>query len=161
MDRGKKGVLSSLDKFDSVFGLKLGYFLFGAAEQLSRALQGKDTTLQEAIAAANLAYNHYTRLRTEAEFNKIYKSCVSFLEGKSGEPVLPRYRRAPGRLDDGAPSHRFRCPKDYFRAQYYEACDKVKTELKSRFNQAKLRPVANLEKLFVDAAETATTSTSI
>ena len=60
------GVLSSLDKFDSVFGLKLGYLLFGAAEQLSRALQGKDTTLQEAIAAVNLAMDHYTRPRTEA-----------------------------------------------------------------------------------------------
>ena len=39
------GVLSNLDKFDSVFGLKLGYLLFGAAEQLSTALQGKDATL--------------------------------------------------------------------------------------------------------------------
>jgi len=32
-------------KFDSVFGLKLGCLLFGAAEQLSRALQGKEATL--------------------------------------------------------------------------------------------------------------------
>ena len=53
-------LLSSLNKFDSVFDLKLGYLLFGAAEQLSRALQGKDTTLQEAITAANLSKNHYT-----------------------------------------------------------------------------------------------------
>ena len=52
------GVLSSLDKFDSVFGL---------------GLQGKDTTLQEAITAANLAKNHYTRLHTEAEFDKFYQ----------------------------------------------------------------------------------------
>ena len=77
------GVLSSLDKFDSVFGLKLDYLLFGAAEKLSRTLQGKDTTLQEAITAANLAMNHYTQLHTEAEFNKFYQSCVSFSEGKS------------------------------------------------------------------------------
>lgn len=42
-------VLSSLDKFYSVFGLKLGYLLCGAAQQLSKALQGKDRTLQEAI----------------------------------------------------------------------------------------------------------------
>ena len=43
------GVLSSLDKFDSVFGLKLGYFLFGAAEQLSRALQGKIRLCKELL----------------------------------------------------------------------------------------------------------------
>ena len=146
------GVLSSLDKFDSVFGLKLGYLLFGAAKQLFRALQGKDTTLQEAITAANLAKNHYTRLHTEAEFNKLYESCVSFSEGKSSEPVLPRYRRAPARLDDGDPPHQFRCSKDYYRVQYYKACDRVKTELKSQFNKAKLKPVANLENLLVGAA---------
>ena len=128
-------MLSSLDKFDSVFGLKLGYLLFGAAEQLSRTLQGKDTTLREAITAANLAKNHYTRLRTEAESDKFYQSCVSFSEGKSCEP---RYRRAPARLDDGAPRHRFKCPNDYYRVQYYEACDKIKTELESQFNQTKL-----------------------
>ena len=58
-------VLSSLDKFDSVFGLKLGYRLFGTAEQLSRTLQEKDTTLSEAITAANLSKNHHTRLRTD------------------------------------------------------------------------------------------------
>ena len=57
------GVLSSLDKFDSVFGLKLGYLLFGAAEQLSRTLLGKDTTLQESITTANLAKNHTTSHR--------------------------------------------------------------------------------------------------
>ena len=78
---------ASGDKFDSVFGLKLGYLLFGAAEQLSRAQQGKDTTLQEVITAANLAKNHYRQLRTEAEFKKFYQSCVFFSEGKSGEPL--------------------------------------------------------------------------
>ena len=122
-----------------MFGLQLGYLLFGATEQLSRALQGKDTTLQEAVTAANLAKNHYTRLRTEVEFNKFYESCVSFSQGKSGEPVLPPYRRAPARIDDGAPPHRFECPQDYYRVEYYEACSKVKTQLESRFNQLKLK----------------------
>ena len=36
--------------------------------------------------------------------------------------------------------------------QYYEACYKIKTELESRLNQAKLKPVSNLEKLLVGAA---------
>ena len=36
--------------------------------------------------------------------------------------------------------------------QYYEACDKINTELESPFNQAKLKPVTNLEKLPVSTA---------
>ena len=150
------GVLSNLYIFDSAFGLKLGYLLFGATEQLSRALQGKDTTLQEAITAANLAKNHYTRLRRETEFNKSYESRVSFSEGKSGEPVLPRYKRASARLDDGAPPHRFECPQDYYRVQYYKAYSTVKTQLESRFNQVKLR-----WRNFLWTQQTATTSASI
>ena len=72
------GVLSvaSLDKFDSVFfGLQL------CLELQSRFLgdcRGKIRRLQEAITAANLAKNHYTRLRTEAEFNKFYESGLLF-----------------------------------------------------------------------------------
>ena len=111
-----------------MFGLKLCFLLFGATEQLSRTLQGKDMTLQGAITSANLAKNHYTRLPTEAESNIFYESCDSFSEIKSGEPVLPRYRRAPARLDDGAPPHRFECPEYYYKVEYYEACSKVKTQ---------------------------------
>ena len=124
MDKGqtdRSGVLASLAKFDSVFGFKLGHLLlFRAIEQLSRALQGKNKTLQGAITSANLAKNHYTRLRTEAEVNAFYESCVSFSEDKSGQPVVPRYRRVPAGLDDGAPPHRFECLKDCYRVQSYQ-----------------------------------------
>ncbi len=60
------GISASLSKFETVFGLKLGYLIFTAAEQFSRTLQGKDTTLQEAMSAVALAKKHYTRLRIEA-----------------------------------------------------------------------------------------------
>ena len=153
---GKKAnrIASCLEKFDSVFGLKLGYTLFGAAEQLSKTLQGKDTTLQEAITAVTLAKSHYARLRLEAEFDRFYKFCVDVANGKTSEPVLPRYRRPPAKLDDGYAPHRHGSPKDHYRAQYYEACDLIQTALDIRFNQEKLKPVANVEKLVLAAANT-------
>ena len=114
-------------------------------------MQGKDTTLQEAITAASLTKNYYVRLHTEEEFDKFYESCVIFSEGKSGQLVLPRYRRTPARFDDGVLPHRFQCPKDYYRVEYYEACVKIKAELESRFNQSKLSPVINVEKILMGA----------
>ena len=51
------GILASLDIFFTLFGLELGYLVFGAAETLSNTLQGKDTSIQEAVAAVNLAKN--------------------------------------------------------------------------------------------------------
>ena len=38
------GMLTSLEKFSILFGLKLGYILFAAAEQVSKSLQAKDAT---------------------------------------------------------------------------------------------------------------------
>ena len=68
--------------------------------------------------------------------------------------MLPRYRRPPARLDDGSAPHRHGSPKDHYRAQYYEACDLIQTALDIRFNQEKLKPVANVEKLVLATANT-------
>mgnify|MGYP001796483804 CR=1 FL=1 len=81
------GIAASLSKFETLFGLELGFAIFSASEQLSRTLQGKDTTLQEAMSAVTLAKSHFRRLRTEAEFNRFYDSCITFSEGKTDEPV--------------------------------------------------------------------------
>ena len=62
------GLLSGMEKFSMLFGLKLGYLMFGASETLSKSLQGKDTTIQEAIGAANLAKGFYKRQRTDQAF---------------------------------------------------------------------------------------------
>ena len=43
-----KGIFTAMDKFDTLFGFRLGYLLFGAAEEVSKCLQAKDISLQEA-----------------------------------------------------------------------------------------------------------------
>lgn len=71
---------------------------------------------------------------------------------KIGEPKLPRYRRAPARLDDGSQTHTYRTPKDYFRRQYFEACDLLIGELEDRFEQKGLTVHVLLESLLLKAA---------
>ena len=58
--------MASLEKF----GLKLGYILFAAAEQVSKSLQGKDVTLQEALASINVAAAFYRRQWTAESFDR-------------------------------------------------------------------------------------------
>jgi hypothetical protein len=64
-----KGILTAMEKFDTLFGLKLGYLLFGAAEEVSKCLQAKDISLQEALSAVNLASGFYKRQRTDEAFD--------------------------------------------------------------------------------------------
>ena len=47
--RRANGILAQLERFDTYFGLKL---VFSATEQTSIALQGKNTTVQEALLMA-------------------------------------------------------------------------------------------------------------
>ena len=50
--------------------------MFGTSESLSRTLQTKDTSLQEALAAVNLCKSFYRRQRTDEAFNRFYDEVV-------------------------------------------------------------------------------------
>ena len=70
----------------------------------------------------------------------------------TSEPVLPRYRRLPKRVDDGSQQHKYNDPKVMYRQQYFEAIDKVKGEISSRFQQKRGMPVAAaLESILLNA----------
>jgi len=146
------GILTSLEKFDTLFGLKLAYLLFGAAEEMSKCLQSKDTSLQEGLSAANLASAFYRRQRRDEAFNLFYDGVVKVAEDLAiGQPQLPRYRRPPARKDDGSRPHHFSTPQDYYRQLYFQACDLLLRELDDRFNQDELAPVLALESLLIKA----------
>ena len=52
-------------------------------------------------------------------FDLFYEGIVeTALDLSVGAPQLPHYRRAPLRIDDGAP-HRFASPRDYYRSLYF------------------------------------------
>ena len=109
------GVLAALQKFETLFGLKLGHLLFGPAEEVSKTLQGKDTSIQEAASAVNLGKRFYQRHREDTEFDRFYDRVVDEAKQlKIDEPKLPRYRKAPARLDDGSQPHHYSTPRDYF-----------------------------------------------
>jgi len=55
----------------------------------------------------------------------------SVLWTKIESPIVPRYRRAPRRVDSGSTPHQFSTPKDYI---YYQVCDLL---LEKRFEQSR------------------------
>ena len=120
---------------------------------MSITLQGKDTTIQDATLAADLAIKHLERLRSDSSFENFYKRTLDSSKELTSPPCLPRYRtppRKPG--DDGCTSHHFATPQSYFRKQYFEALDLLINELKRRFAQERGLPVAvMIEKVLVTA----------
>ena len=148
------GYLNSMEKFSTYFGLKLSHLVFSATEQLSLTLQGRDTTIQEAVQASKLAVHFIERQRTDEAYDSFYTQVVAECKDITAEPALPRQRRPPRRLDSGATPHIFDNPKFYFRKHYFEVLDIISGELKHRFQQERGMPVAAaLEKTLLDAAQ--------
>ena len=152
-DRRATGVLAMLEKFSVFFGLKLSYLVFGATEQVSHALQAKDTTVQEALSSAKMAEAFVQRQRSNDAFDRFYDSTVIEAQNYTMVPVLPRYRRPPRRLDDGADPYAFTTPKDYYRRQYFEVLDFIKEELSRRFDQKSLALPKAVKQLLLNASQ--------
>ena len=148
------GYLTTMDNFGTFFGLKLSYLLFSATEQLSITLQGRDTTIQEAVSSAHLAITFLKNQRNDDKFDRVYSRIVEDSTELTSEPVLPRLKRLPRRFDEGSSqAHRFEDPKCYFRQQYFEALDTASGELEKRFQQTRGMPVAAaLERTLLQAS---------
>jgi len=114
--RRTNGVLTMLEKFSVYFGLKLSFLVFSATEQVSRALQAQNTTVQEALSAVKMAEAFFQRHRDDCTFDRVYVTAENEAKQYNIEqPVLPCYRRPPRRLDDGASPHVYSTPQEYYR----------------------------------------------
>ena len=81
-----------------------------------------------------------------------YKTVVAASQNLTDEPVLPRQRKLPRRIDDGAPSHQPSTPAELYRQKYFEALDVICEEINRRFDQKDLKVVADIERLLLDLA---------
>ena len=144
--------MALMEKFSTYFGLRLSYTVFGAAEQLSRIIQAKPISIQDAVKAAHTTKVSYEGMRKEEVYSQFYDQVVEDATGKTEEPVLPRCRRAPKRLDGGAAPAQFGTVKEYYRQQYYELLDLLIGELDSRFDQPTVGILEKVETLLLDSA---------
>ena len=132
--------------------MKLSYLIFSSTEQVSIALQAKNTSFHEALSAAEMTRSFLRRQREDGAFERFYSSVVLRAQRYTCEPVLPRYKRPPKHLDSGVSPHRFVTPQDYYRVQYFEVLDLVSEELTRRFDQASLALPKALEQLLIEAS---------
>ena len=106
------------------------------------------------MQTSKLAVSFLDRQRCDDAYDSFYSCIVAECEDFTDEPTLPRQRRPPRRIDDGAPAHVFDSPKSYFKKQYFEVLELVSGELKHLFQQEGGMPVAAvMEKLLLDAAQ--------
>ena len=69
-----------------------------------------------------------------------------------GKPIVPRYSKPPKKFG-GDTQHEFLQPREYYRHQYFEACDLLIQELGDRFEQKEImQPVLSIEAIFSEVS---------
>ena len=93
--------------------------------------------------------------RTDKYFKSFFDVVQREASSKYDPPVLPRQRRLPKRIDDGAPQHVFTAVtvEDLYRKEYIEAIDCVKGELERRFHQDNFLFVRSIEAMLINSAD--------
>jgi len=83
---------------------------------------------------------------------RFYWELLKASKDLTDEPVLPRKRKIPWRVNDGADNHQHATPEDLHRQHYFQAWDEVTNELTRRFDQKDIKVVVEVEKLLLPAA---------
>ena len=153
-DYGRRAncLLTQLQKFDTYFGLKLSHLIFSGTEQTSINLQSKNTSVQEALSCAEVTRSYLDRLRSDGSFKEFYALVVTEAQQYTEDPTVPRYRRPPRRLEQGAAPHQFSSAEDYYRSFYFQALDLVSEQILTCFSQESMSIPKELEKILIKAA---------
>ena len=153
------GLLIKMESFEVFFGLKLAHLIFSASEQFSTNLQAKDNLVFDAIRGAELLISHFKSLSDESNFDRSYEDILQKSEGVTDEPILPRYRKRPKRVDDGVQPHCYKSPKDRYRHMYFESLELACGEVERRFKQPDFLIIEKLENLLITTANGENTET--
>ena len=154
------GLLALLEKFSTVFGLYASLSLFAPAEEMAKKLQSTDLDAGTVKLLKDTLQNYLLNLRTDENFQVVYDKAVKKCrECGLEDPVLPRRKRVPRRLDgyftksgEMNTNHVWKSPEEYFRTQYFEIIDRMINGLEDRFDQTTFQYLMSIEQLIIDAA---------
>ena len=116
------GVASQMRTFEFYFGIYLGEMILRHSDNLSRTLQKKDLSAVEGQRVAGLVKATLQSMRSTDQFDLFWKVLTRKAEKLNiDEPVLPRKRRAPRRIEIGESPAEFHSNViDHYRAFYFE-----------------------------------------
>lgn len=148
------GFLKQLLSFETFFGLKLLITIFSRCETVATQLQSSTLSLAECQRLVSQLRVTWVQQRTDLKFDTLWAQASVEADAMALEkPELPRVRRPPRRLDDGAHPHVFVDPKARYRQIYYQAIDECVGALDARFQSPVFALATNIENTVIDAAQ--------
>ena len=149
------GCQAQMQTFDFFFGLNLGEAIYSHSDNPSKALQSTKMSAVSSQRVALLTKSVLESIRNDESSSAFYSVVLrkSNEEGMS-EPVLPRKRRAPARIEIGSGPPTFHeTAEDHYRCVYFEALDLVINAIQQRFSQPSFKAYEKMESLFIKGLE--------
>lgn len=145
------GCQAQMQAFDFFFGLSLGERLFSHSDILSKTLQSTKMSAVSGQHLAQLTKSVLESIRNDDSFSVFYSLVLrKSNEGSIAEPVLPRKRRAPVRIEIGSGPPTFpETLEDHYRRIYFEAIDLIVNAIEQRFSQPSFAAYEKMESLFI------------
>jgi len=151
-DAGSKasGFVRQLLTFSTFCSLKLIYEVFSRSESLARSLQSPKLSLCKAQGMVNALTCLLNSRRSDDSFVTFWEAVVSEAANLGIEPMVPRIRRIPRRIDDGSSQHLDQTVEDFHRRLYFSSLDAATTCLSSRFQHSAFSLARNVETVFLE-----------
>ena len=154
------GIERKMNTFKFVYGMHLAMLVLNHSDNLSATLQDPKLCAADAQKAAELVVQTLSKLRDDEHAQNFLlkvKREVTRLEIDEQEPGLPRRKKAPRKLEayfgyGAGDSYQHETVETYYRAQYFDAIDKVVTTIKDRFDQPDYKIYVNLEQVLLNGA---------
>ena len=149
-----RSVQKQMPIFDFLFGCSLGILILRQTDNLSKTLQDSRMSAAKGNEIAQDVIKTLSKDRNNNSCNLFWEMVLrrkQYLD--VDDPILPRKRRLPRRLEDGnAETRHFpSTPKDHYRQIYLQALDTVTSCIKRRFDQPDFRKYVCLQEIFLKA----------
>ena len=152
-------LLCYLEKFSTVFGLKMCLLLFSPTENMATQLQSKQLDASAVKTIKSGLLRHLKDMRSDSFFKELYNSSKTMCQELEFEPpTLPRRIRAPKKITKdyhGVPNRDHGCdtPEKYYKTQFFSVIDSMTNKIEQRFDQETLNYLISLEDLTISAAK--------
>ena len=148
-----QGVSAQMKKFEFFFGVSLGLLILRHTDNLSRTVQKEDMSAAEGQEVVSLTLTTLKSIRNDASFDLFWQRvCASAEEVDVDKPILPRRRKLPRRLDDGAAPTVHATVEEHYRVIYFEAVDLITSCVSNRFDQPSYKTYAKVQNILLKAA---------
>lgn len=145
------GYLEQMTNFKTFWFLSLYSLVMSPVEEVNSQIQSKHIGVAEVKSKLGFLYDVIENNRND--FEQFWGKCMNEKPSFVDEPILPRQRRIPKKLEnvESSAAYIHSSPKEYFKQVYIEACDTVLMCVRERFQSSGLNLVSAVEEECISA----------